>query len=158
MPATKDSMHWKYWKYTLDELSKMKFVDKTTGEVTNRTKNVQNFGNRLCESYVLSKICIDLGMNKICVCPKCLYINVTTTQGKYEWVHSCKIYVRVPTVLYIDGSMAKINFLRLKSGWTLRTLDLLHSANGLPLLFSCSMLCMCKCLFYSFVCFLSVFI
>ncbi len=64
-PVTKDSIHFKYWEYALDELSKMKFIDKATVKASNRTKNIQNWQSTVRGYRELSKICIGLGMTEI---------------------------------------------------------------------------------------------
>lgn len=64
-PVRKDSVHFKYWEYALDMLSKMTFIDKATGEATNRTKNIQNWQSTIRGYQELSKKCLNLGIAEI---------------------------------------------------------------------------------------------
>lgn len=64
-PVCKDSVHFKYWEYALVMLSKMKFIDVTTGEATNRTKNIQNWQSTIRGYQELSKKCLNLGITEI---------------------------------------------------------------------------------------------
>lgn len=64
-PITKNSVHFKYWEYALSMLSKMKFIKKIMGEVTNRTKNLQNWQSTIRGYIELCKKCFDLGMKEV---------------------------------------------------------------------------------------------
>lgn len=64
-PITANSVHFQYWEYSLRMLSTMQFVDKKTGEMTNRTKNLQNWQSTIRGYYELSKKCLNLGMTEV---------------------------------------------------------------------------------------------
>lgn len=74
-PVTKASVHFKYWEYALSMLSKMKFIDKITGEATNRTKNLQNWQSTIRGYIELSKKCLNLGMTKVALRYKDIFDN-----------------------------------------------------------------------------------
>lgn len=64
-PVTKNSVHFQYWEYALVMLSKMKFIDKVTGNSTYRSKNFQNWQSTIKGYFELSEKCLNLGMTGV---------------------------------------------------------------------------------------------
>lgn len=64
-PVTKTSVHFNFWDYALRKLSEMKFINKTSGKSSNRTKNIQNWQSTIRGYAELSKKCLSLGMSEI---------------------------------------------------------------------------------------------
>lgn len=64
-PVTQNSIHFRYWQYAVRMLSKMEFIDTSTGTASNRSKNIQNWLSTVRGYYVLSKKCLNLGMTQI---------------------------------------------------------------------------------------------
>ncbi|KAJ6642525.1 hypothetical protein Bhyg_07476 [Pseudolycoriella hygida] len=92
-PVTDGSIHFQYWEYALQMLSKMKFIEKETGKPTNRTKNLQNWQSTIRGFCVLSKKCLSLGMKKIALrtFPIQYGWNIVMLIGKlmYDYLNKC---------------------------------------------------------------------
>lgn len=64
-PVTANSEHFDYWDFALNELAKMKFVDKVSGKTASPTKNIQNWQSTIRGYSELSRKCLELGMKEI---------------------------------------------------------------------------------------------
>lgn len=66
-PVTENSMHFAFWDYALDMLSKMKFYDKKTGKVTNRTAVLKHFESTIKGYIEICRKCLNLNMTEISI-------------------------------------------------------------------------------------------
>jgi hypothetical protein len=83
-PVSADSIHFPFWNYALCMLSEMKFHDKITGGVTNRTAVLKHFQSTIKGFIEICRTCMNLNIPKIsiryffafsffkfCVCTMC---------------------------------------------------------------------------------------
>lgn len=64
-PVTENSVHFAFWEYALKMLSLMKFYDKTTGKVTNRTSVLKHFQSTIRGYVEICRKCLNLKMTEI---------------------------------------------------------------------------------------------
>lgn len=64
-PVTEKSVHFAFWNYALAMLSTMKFLNKETGVVTNRSPVIRSFQSTILGYMEISKQCLNLNMTKI---------------------------------------------------------------------------------------------
>ena len=78
-PVTESSLHFPFWNYALCMLSEMKFYDKATGKVTNRTSVLKHFASTIKGYIEISRKCMNLNVSEIqirysnCVCHVCMW-------------------------------------------------------------------------------------
>lgn len=68
-PVTENSVHFAFWEYALNMLSEMKFCDKSTGVLTNRTSVLKHFQSTI-RGYIE-------------ICRKCLSLKITEISLRY---------------------------------------------------------------------------
>lgn len=61
----KNSVHFDFWEYALNMLSKMDFVDKTSGSINNKSTVLKKFESTIRGYIELTKICFKLKMTKV---------------------------------------------------------------------------------------------
>lgn len=64
-PVTESSIHFLFWNYALRMLSKMEFMDTTTGRRTNRTAVLQHFQSTIRGYIEVCKKCFKLNVNEV---------------------------------------------------------------------------------------------
>lgn len=75
-PVTENSIHFAFWYYALNMLSKMNFYDKTTGKLTNRTSVLKHFESTIQGYIEICRKCLNLKMTEISI--RYLIRNLTT--------------------------------------------------------------------------------
>lgn len=66
-PVTEGSVHIPFWNYALCMLSEMKFYDKITGKVTNRTAVLKHFESTIKGYIEISRKCMNLNISEIAI-------------------------------------------------------------------------------------------
>lgn len=66
-PVTENSIHFEFWNYALCVLSKMKFLDATTGKQTNRTSVLQHFQSTIRGYIEVCKKCFKLDVTEVSI-------------------------------------------------------------------------------------------
>ncbi len=64
-PVADGSLHFSFWNYALCMLSEMKFYDKATGKVTNRTSVLKHFASTIKGYIEVSRKCMNLNISQI---------------------------------------------------------------------------------------------
>lgn len=61
----KNSVHFKFWEYALTMLSKMDFIDKTTGVINNKSTVLKKFESTIRGYIEITKFCLELKITKV---------------------------------------------------------------------------------------------